>query len=269
LQKDPVDSLPPFDATTFSLAQLERLTQGLELGDLSLLTTGATGLKVCPVPPKTTVDPTDPPQPCQEPDTRVAHFNQLPNTVFELAGPTLPYDSYTGDMVHRFFHMWQQSDCDVAHATPADPAGCKNDLYPYVGIARGDDSGSNAMGFYNMQKGDAPLLRELADEYTMSDNFHQSVMGGTAVQHIMLGTGDAIFWEQVGNLPAQPPTNQIANPTPKSATNDAFVADRRWTACGDPTQPGIAPIKDYLKSLPWRPDLTASNCAKGRFYMIN
>src|SRR5262245_57675113 len=118
LQKDPVDSLPPFDASTFSLVQLERLSQGLEPGDLSLLTTGATGLKVCPVPPKTTVDPTDPPQPCQEPDTRVAHFNQLPNTVFELAGPTLPYDSYTGDMVHRFFHMWQQSDCAVAHATP-------------------------------------------------------------------------------------------------------------------------------------------------------
>src|SRR5262249_40743639 len=76
-------------------------------------------------------------------------------------------------------------------------------------------------------------------------------------------------WEQVGNLPAQPPASQIANPNPKSATDDAFVADRRWTACGDPTQPGIAPIKDYLKSLPWRPDLTASNCAKGRFYMIN
>jgi phospholipase C len=26
---------------------------------------------------------------------------------------------------------------------------------------------------------------------------------------------------------------------------------------------------DYLRSLPWRPDLTASNCAPGRFYMIN
>ena len=26
---------------------------------------------------------------------------------------------------------------------------------------------------------------------------------------------------------------------------------------------------DYLKSLPWQPDLTASNCVPGRFYMIN
>jgi phospholipase C len=39
--------------------------------------------------------------------------------------------------------MWQQSDCDVGGATPGDPAGCRNDLYPFVGIARGDDSGSH------------------------------------------------------------------------------------------------------------------------------
>jgi hypothetical protein len=29
---------------------------------------------------------------------------------------------------------------------------------------------------------------------------------------------------------------------------------------GDETRPGIKPIMDYLKSLPWRPDLTPSNC---------
>src|SRR5262249_52694084 len=184
-------------------------------------------------------------------------------------GHTLPYDSYTGDMVHRFFHMWQQSDCDVASATPSNPTGCKNDLYPFVGIARGDDSGSNAMGFYNVQTGDAPLFKRLADEFTLSDNFHQSVMGGTAVQHIMLGTADAISWEHVGSLPAQPPANRVANPNPKSATNAAFVTDQRWTQCGDQTQPGIKPIMDYLKSLPWRPDKTASNCEDGRFYMIS
>src|SRR5262249_11766440 len=205
-QKEPVPAAPPFDAHTFSLAQLATLTQGIEQEDLHLLTTGATGLTNC------TADPTEPPSSCAEPDTRVANFASLPNTVFELSGPRLPYDSYTGDMVHRFFHMWQQSDCDVMAATPANPAGCRNDLYPYVGIARGDDSGSNAMGFYNVQKGHAPLFQWLADNYPMSDNFHQSVMGGTGVQHTMLGTGDAIFWEQVSNFPAQPPAAQVANP---------------------------------------------------------
>ena len=262
-QKDPAPSVPPFDAGAFSLAQLHTLSPVLTLDDLPLLTTGATGLKNC------TVDPTEPPSACAEPDTRIANFDKLPNTVFALTGENLPYDSYTGDMVHRFFHMWQQSDCDSASATDANPAGCLNDLYPFVGIARGDDSGSNAMGFYNAQQGDAPLFKWLADTFTMSDNFHQSVMGGTGVQHVMLGTGDAIFWEPGKDFPAEPPQGQVADPTPKSATNDAYVADRRWTKCGDPEQPGIQPIMDYLQSLPWRPDQTASNCEADRFYMIN
>jgi phospholipase C len=126
-------------------------------------------------------------------DKRVANFAALPNTVFPLAGSTLPYDSYTGDMVHRLFHMWQQSDCNVSKATPDNPSGCLNDLYPFVGIARGDDSGANAMGFLNIQEGDAPILRRLADKYASSDNFHQSIMGGTGANHMALGTGDAIF----------------------------------------------------------------------------
>ena len=30
------------------------------------------------------------------------------------------------------------------------------------------------MGFYNMQQGDAPYLKSLADNYAMSDNYHQA-----------------------------------------------------------------------------------------------
>jgi phospholipase C len=261
--KDPVDTVAPFDPHTFSTAELHTISPALEFGDLSLLSTGATGLHNC------TVDPTLPPSSCSEPDTRIANFNKLANTSFQITGPHVPYDSYTGDMVHRLFHMWQQSDCSVLDATKENPSGCKNDLYPYVGISRGDDSGSNSMGFFNVQQGDAPLMKRLADEFTMSDNYHQPAMGGTAAQHIMIGTADSLPWEQVGTFPAQPPATQVANPNPKSATNDAFVNDKRWTECGDQTQPGIKPIMDYLKSLSWRPDLTASNCAPGTFYMIN
>jgi len=262
LQKDPAPSAPPFDARTFSPERLHALSPVLEARDLRLLTTGATGLANCQS------DPTEPPAPCAQPDPRIANFDALPNTVFPIAGARLPYDSYTGDMVHRFFHMWQQSDCDVANATAADPAGCRNDLYPFVGIARGDDSGGNAMGFYSVLAGDAPLFGRLADQYTMSDNYHQPVMGGTAVQHAMMMTGDALPWEHVGSFPAQPPAGVVADPTPKSATNAAFVRDGRWMNC-DRAQPGIGAILDYLRTLPWRPDLTASNCEPGRFYMIN
>jgi phospholipase C len=261
--KDPADTVAPFDARTFSQDELHTISPVILDDDLNLLTTGATGLGNC------TADPKLPPSPCAEPDTRITNFNALPNTSFQITGRHVPYDSYTGDMVHRFFHMWQQSDCNFTHATPANPTGCRTDLYPFVGIARGDDSGANSMGFFNVQLGDAPVFKRLADEFTMSDNYHQAVMGGTAVQHIMLGTADAMFWEHVDGLPAVPPAAHIADPTPKSATDAAFTKDGQWTKCGDHSQAGIAPVFNYLKTLPWRPDLSATTCAPDRYYMIN
>jgi phospholipase C len=247
LASNPTGVQPPFDKQ-FSNAQLATLEPAFEKSDLSLLRTGATSA------PGTS-----------GPDTRVANYAMLPNTVFPLTGRTLQYDSYTGDMVHRLFHMWQQSDCNVQNATPANPSGCLNDLYPYVGIARGDDSGSNAMGFYNVQHGDAAVLKKLADAYSSSDNFHQSVMGGTAANHMALGTGDAIFWTSF-NGQSTPPIGTIANPDPQSPTSDKYKVDKQWTNCSDPAQPGIAPVIDYLKSLPYEP---APNCEPGHYYMIN
>jgi phospholipase C len=260
---DPADTAPPFDTKTFSKDELHQISPVLDQGDLKLLTTGATGLANCQP------DPTKPPFPCPVPDTRIANFSTLPNTVFRITNPHLPYDSYTGDMVHRFFHMWQQSDCDASTITASNPTGCLTDIYPYVGIQRGDDSGSNSMGFYDVAHGDASLFKRLADQYTMSDNYHQPVMGGTAVQHTMIGTADALPWEAVQGFPVKPPDAQIADPTPTSSTSDAYKNDRRWTKCGDPTQPGIAPIQNYLASLPWHPDKTKSNCASDTYYMIN
>jgi len=259
--KDPVDTLPPFDGKTFSTADLTKITQGLNGEDLGLLTTGATGQT------NAQNDPTLPPAAAAEADLRIP--GGLPNTVFQITGSRkMPYDSYTGDMVHRFYHMWQQSDCDVADANKTNPSGCKNDLYPFVGIARGDDSGGSSMGFYNMQKGDVPLFRKLADTFAMSDNYHQPVMGGTAVQHTMLFTGDALPWEAVSGFPAQPPANRVADPTPKSATNAAFTVDQRWSGCGA-SQPGFTAIMNYLKTLPWRPDQSKTSCTPGTFYMVN
>jgi phospholipase C len=168
-------------------------------------------------------------------------------------------------MVHRFYHMWQQADCNLANATHDNPSGCLNDLYPFVGVARNDGSGGNALGFLNMLKGDAPVLKRLADRYTINDNYHQPVMGGTAVQHTMLGTADAIFWESFQGV-TQPPVPSVANPNPKAANDAAFKVDRGWTNCSDQNQPGIAAITGYLATLPWHP---AANCDVGHFYMIN
>src|SRR5262249_58777207 len=124
--------------------------------------------------------------------------------------------------------------CSAQTATRGNPSGCLNDLYPYVGIARNDGSGSNAMGFYNVAEGDAPVFKRLADEYTTSDNFHQSIMGGTFVQHMMLGTGDVMRWQtyvnNAGVTISQPPAGVIANPKPANATHIALTADKNWTA---------------------------------------
>jgi phospholipase C len=97
--------------------------------------------------------------------------------------------------------MWQQFDCTA----PAGAAVCPNDLVAWVEATVGAGSngkpppagftykeGATAMGFYNVQQGDMPYFKSLADSYAMSDNFHQSVNGGTGANHIMLGTGDAI-----------------------------------------------------------------------------
>jgi len=260
---------PPFPTgtpTTF-LASIE---PSLETGDLNLLTTGASGAaQTAEIP---------------DFDTRVNNFDHLPNGPFPLGGANLPYDSYTGDTTHRLFEMWQQSDCSLRNATRQNPSGCLNDLYPFVittytseidpnsfPVANqvDDNGGGNSMAFYNMQKGDVPFLKSLADQYSMSDNFHQSFMGGTGANHVMLGSGDAIFWSDGRGNPTMPPSH-IANPDPLPGSDNQYTVDigfdGNFTACGDPSQPGIKPIHDYLKSLPYDAN---SKCEPGRFYMIN
>ncbi len=257
---------PPGTPTPF-LALIE---PSLENGDLNLLTTGASGAA----------------QTAELPDfdSRINNFDHLQNGPFPLKGATLPYDSYTGDTTHRLFEMWQQSDCNIRNATRRNPSGCLNDLYPFVittytseidpfsfPVANqvDDNGGGNSMAFYNVQAGDAPVLKSLADSFSMSDNFHQSFMGGTGANHVMLGSGDAIFWSNGNGVPTIPPSH-IANPDPLPGSDNQYTVDinfdGNFTECGDPTQPGIAPIRDYLASLPYIPD---PKCKPGHFYMIN
>ena len=261
---------PPFPPAT-PTAVLAAIEPSLETADLGLLTTGASGenntFVLTPVP---------------DFDTRVANFSDLPNGPFPLEGAKLPYDSYTGDTTHRLFEMWQQSDCNIKNATNRNPSGCLSDLYPFVITnytnqidpfdtppAIDDNGGGNSMAFYNVQKGDVPFLKSLADEYSMSDNYHQAIMGGTGANHVAIGTGDVIFWSDGNGNPTMPPSH-IANPDPLPGTNDVYTVDLffdgNFAECADPTQPGIKPIRDYLESLPYDPK---PNCEKGHFYMVN
>jgi phospholipase C len=248
----PSPTSPPF--TGLSQAQLAAIEPSLETDDLVLLTTGATGAAVT----------------SGAPDTRIANFANLPNGPFQLTGPHLPYDSYTGDTAHRFYQMWQQSDCSIANASAGNPTGCLNDLYPFVMTTyagpTADKGGGSSMAFYNMQADDAPLLKKLADEYTISDNYHQPAMGGTGIQHVFLGAGDDLFWSDGAGNPLVPPASQIANPNPQPATNNRYTIDGRFGDCSSTLNPGVSPIVSYLGNLPYE---VSANCATGHYYMLN
>ena len=221
------------------------------------------------------------------PDTRISSVESLPAGPFQLTnGGSFVYNSYAASPVHRFYQMWQQENCTLDNATFDNPSGCDAKLFSYVEVTVGAGTngatqsplcssngdvtpcftynyltktpgasttgeGSTALGFYNVQKGDVPYFKSLADDYSMSDNFHQSVDGGTGANHIMFGHADAIFFydpnsktpyvppenEKVFTQPYTPPggpsipnpdagvVNQIENPNPAPGTNNWYAQD--------------------------------------------
>ena len=223
--------------------------QDMNPASLDILTTGATGL------------------PTGSLDTRVPGAGTLVGP-FPMQGPQLTDDDYTGDTTHRFYQDWQQEDCGIANATPTNTSGCKADLFPFVmATYSSGKSLGNSMGFYNVQQGQAPVLKQLADRFTLADNFHQSFHGGTGANHFMLGTGDAAFWSDGnGNAIAPPSSVLLANPNPVSGTVNKYTADGNWSACADASQPGVGPIVNYLNNLPYAAE---PNCQPNHYYMLN
>jgi phospholipase C len=238
------DTAPPFK--TVAEASVEK---DMDPSDLDILTTGATLL------------------PANSLDTRVPGAGSLLGP-FPLQGPALSDDDYTGDTTHRFFQDWQQGDCSASSATKANNSGCLNDLFPFVmaTYSATNKSLGNSMGFYNTLQEQAPILKALADRFTLSDNFHQSFHGGTGANHFMLGTGDAAFWSDGHGNPVTPPANLIANPNPQAGTNNRYTVDQNWVGCADFNQPGVKPIVSYLNGLPYAAE---PNCKTKHFYMVN
>jgi phospholipase C len=222
----------------------------ISTADYVLLTTGATGL------PQGVLD------------TRVPGAGTLTGP-FPLLGPNLTDDDYTGDMTHRFFQAAQQQDCSLANATRENPSGCLNDLFPFVmgTYSSSNKSEGNEMGFLNAEQEQASFLKQLADRFTLSDNFHQSFLGGTGANHVMFGTGYAVFWSDGnGNATTPPVASLIANPNPAAGTVNQYQVDGNFVECADASQPGVLPIVRYLQSLPYRAE---PNCQPGHFYMVN
>jgi phospholipase C len=276
-----VDGQPPF----LNVPQAMSIENGLPINYYPFLITGA-------VAPTSILG---------KPDTRIVYdgklVNNLPPGPYQIT-PGL-YNVYLESPVHRFYQMWQQFDCSA----PAGSAVCQNDLFPWVEATVGAGAngnpppadftykeGATSMGFYNVQQGDVPYLKQLADTYSMSDNYHQAVSGGTRANHIMLGTGDAIWFDDNGNL--MPPHNQqvatgtanagivdeIEDPDPLSGTNNWYTQDGygggsygspsygggSYSNCSDSSQPGVPAILNYLNTLHVNP-----NCEAGHYYLLN
>lgn len=181
------------------------------------------------------------------------------------------FASETGDPVHRFFQMWQQTGgANTAHdlflwtATSTGTGGSNGSDGP---TPKDTQQGGELMGFFNMAKGDAPTFKALADGYALADNFHQGVMGGTGMNFFALATGDLPVYTRRGKL-ATPPTNQIENPDPRPGTVDFFKEDGysggSWVKCSDATQPGVAAIHGYLAAIKRAP-----NCVPGAYHLVN
>jgi phospholipase C len=239
---------------------------GLENSYYQLLLTGGTG------------------QTSKTPDQRITNVTALPTGPFQLTGPNMPYDTYSASPVHRFYQMWQQLNCNHSAASRDNPSGCNGQLFAWVEVTVGAGTngqaqpsnfstnyapgkvttgeGSTALGFYNVQKGDVPYFTSLVGQFAMSDNFHQSVNGGTGANHIMFGHADAIWFSDGNGHPAVPPENakvytacadsanvnpcpnpdagsvsQIENPNPAPGTNNWYAED----GYGDSFNAGFPP----------------------------
>ncbi|HWI28468.1 MAG TPA: alkaline phosphatase family protein [Stellaceae bacterium] len=207
-------------------------------------------------------------QPFFVPDLRFP--TELPNGPLQITRYA-PYMEFVGDPVHRFFQMWQQFD------------GGRMDLFVWTALTSGEGAKSHddptlstrqggvAMGFYNMAAGDAPYLRELAQRYALADNYHQPIMGGTGANYFALSTGYVASYLADGK-PAVPPANQIENPEPRAGTVNWYTQSGyrggSYVDCADPHQPGVAAIRGYLATLPYR-TFRDGNCRPDTYYLVN
>jgi phospholipase C len=276
------------------------------------------------------------------PDTRFTNVESLPAGPFQMTnGKTFVYNDYSASPVHRFYQMWQQLNCGLEHATDSNPSGCNAQLFSYVEVTVGAGTngvtqpppcssngdtlpcfttnylpavpkadttgeGSTALGFYNVQQGDVPYFKSLADNFAMSDNFHQSVDGGTGANHIMFGHGDAIWFSDADGKPAEPPNNnvvytdrydggpnpdqgtvnEVENPNPAPGTNNWYTEDGYGESnnAGYPPPYTVSPVSgggSYSDcSDPSQPGVGPivsllkslhidPRCEKGHYYLLN
>ncbi len=314
-------NLTGFCATTAQCAALAaQVETGLPSDYYASLATGGTGL--VSGTPDTRI----------QWDKHSVQSNNLLPGPFQLTNAALPYTAYAASPVHRFYQMQQQLDCKPLEWNLVNPSGCDGKLFAWVETTYGAGSngnlpgfsgtpgtpddvkkgtfatnfttgespapittgeGSTALGFYNVQQGDVPYFKQLADSYALSDNFHQSFQGGTGANHIMLGHADALYFQDASGNAVPPPNplsnpqgalSEVENPNPNPAaaalgsnnwyTQDGyggkdkagsdFFGGGTYSDCSDSSQPGVRPVLKFIHSLG-----VASRCEPGHYYLLN
>jgi acid phosphatase len=185
--------------------------------------------------------------------------------------PNNPIGATSGDPPHRFFQMWQQTagtneklDLYTWVAVTAGQGGDTLDVFPH-----NPGQGGELMAFLNMHTGDVPYWKSLAQEYSISDNYHQSIMGGTGANFFAIATGDVPYFNVNGAI-AAPFANQIENPNPMQAIDNPnfYIKDGyrggSYVNCSDAGQPGVAPILAALAT-----KQITSKCEAGKYYLVN
>jgi acid phosphatase len=206
----------------------------------------------------------------------------LPNGPYQIS-KYVPYAAYTGDPVHRFFQMWQDYDGGRLDkfVWVEETIGTGSNGKPVPPGGFNPKEGAISMGFYNMNpftdaagtahSGDAPFFKSLADQYAISDNYHQAIMGGTGANFQALISGDAAFFTNtdLSGTAAVPFSNQIENPDPVAGTNNYYTQDGysggSYVNCSDPMAPGVSSVNEQLN----RHGVSKSNCAPNHYYLLN
>jgi phospholipase C len=221
---------------------------------------------------------------------------KLPNAPYQLTKYVPYYDShgdysqygtcqyngaYVGDPIHRFYQMYQQVSDN------------KNDLWTWVhGTAGGlkrrsatepvhrpvDSPGCGRHGLLQHGDGRCSGFELLGATLLDVRQLPSARDGGTSANHIMLGTGDAAFYQDAHGNATTPPSGEIENPNPQPGTNNFYTQDGygkagttdggSYSDCSNHAAPGVSGAFDYLDGLSYK-TYRNGDCARGHFYLLN
>ncbi|MFM0500587.1 acid phosphatase [Paraburkholderia caffeinilytica] len=145
----------------------------------------------------------------------IGNLRNGPFHITDAQGAPLPNGVITRDLVHRFYQNQMQIN-----------AGRNNQF------AAWGDSGGLVMGHYR-SSADTLRLWNLAQQYTLCDNFFMAAFGGSWLNHIFLISAQAPFYPDIQNSPAKKMVSVVEGDDP-TGTRLKLAADSPASALDGP-----------------------------------